>query len=164
MAIFEVFTWTVQKNIHRSRNSYHCRIPTTRPASNSISSLLVQVGTELLNGNYTDIYTIATMDEKCENYSWYIVDKLSWYLKGRIAISWFVLQLAPWVSIRISIDYDLFKCCANCKMLMLQLGSLLNKMWSYFHSIFDDSVILTNIATRIWWLIVRMIRQTICGQ
>ena len=31
--------------------------------------LAVQVGTDILNGNYTGIYTIATIDEKCEKCS-----------------------------------------------------------------------------------------------
>ena len=31
--------------------------------------LAAQVATDILNGNYTDIYAIATMDEKCEKCS-----------------------------------------------------------------------------------------------
>ena len=31
--------------------------------------IAVQVGIELWNGNYTGIYTITTIDEKCKKYS-----------------------------------------------------------------------------------------------
>ena len=36
----------------------------------------VQVGTEILYGKYTGIYTIATKEEKCENCSWKTIDRV----------------------------------------------------------------------------------------
>ena len=51
------------------------------------------------------------------------------------------------MSIRILIDSDLLKCCANCQMLLWQLESLCSLTRSWINYIFADSVILTNITT-----------------
>ena len=37
--------------------------------------IAVHVGTEILYGKYTGFYTIATIDEECENCSWVTIDR-----------------------------------------------------------------------------------------
>ena len=125
--------------------------------------ITVDVGTEILNGNYTGIDTITTMDEKC---SWSTIDTLK---NLRITLMWetvtlrsklwnvilmFVLCLTPY-SVNWYLHWLLISQTAGetTESHLLQLR---------FLSIFADSIILTRITTTLltifsFWICFRMI-------
>ena len=54
----------------------------------------VAAGTELLYGKYTGFYTIATKDEKGENYSWMTIDSV-----GIIEVQWHEKVSIEWINV-----------------------------------------------------------------
>ena len=126
-------------------------------SSIDLDTLLYKLELKITIGNYAGIYTIATIDEKCDNCSWHTIDKSE---NMRITLMWKTVTLrselvnchlnvcfvpntcmCPLIS---SLTLKFSNCWGNNQMLLLQLGSLLDQTWSWFNSIFANSVILTN--------------------
>ena len=73
--------------------------------------IAVQLEDEMLIGKYTGLYTIATMDEKCENCSQQLVDRReNWELHSIVHFVKFILEVT-WIH-----------CCTKLKFVLIYIG------------------------------------------